>query len=239
MKTRSLVKKILPGSWWSFLADVYGIYLYGYAQRSYAQEGEDLLLERILGKQGKGFYVDVGAHHPVRFSNTFLFYKRGWRGINIEPNPRLAELLKRYRPNDINLELGISERSGELSYWMFDEPALNSFDRELSAKRDQETEYSLIGTRKVKVARLDKVLEEHLLPDIAIDFMSIDTEGHDLSVLRSNDWERFRPKWLLVESIAQESPGNMQSEQHHFLQQHSYDLYAKTLNTYIYKDNRG
>ena len=83
MKTRSLVKKILPGSWWSFLADVYGIYLYGYAQRSYAQEGEDLLLERILGKQGKGFYVDVGAHHPVRFSNTFLFYKRGWRGINI------------------------------------------------------------------------------------------------------------------------------------------------------------
>jgi hypothetical protein len=83
------------------------------------------------------------------------------------------------------------------------------------------------------------VLEENLLPDIAIDFMSIDTEGHDLSVLRSNDWERFRPKWLLVESIAQESPGNMQSEQHRFLQQQSYDLYAKTLNTYIYKDNRG
>ena len=238
MKVKSLVKKILTRHLWSYLADIYGIYLYGYARRSYAQEGEDVLLERIFGKRSKGFYIDVGAHHPVRFSNTYLFYKRGWRGINIEPNPRLAELLKRYRPNDINLELGISERSGELTYWMFDEPALNSFDRELSEKRDQETEYSLIGTREVKVTRLDSVLEENLLPNNAIDLMSIDTEGHDLSVLRSNDWERFRPKWLLVEALMQESLSDMQSEQHHFLQEQSYDLYAKTVNTFIYKDKR-
>lgn len=239
MKTRFRVKKLLPECLWSYLVDIYGVYLNGYARRSYAQEGEDLLLERILEKQRKGFYVDVGAHHPVRFSNTYLFYKRGWRGINIDPNPRLAGLLERHRPGDINLELGISDQPGELTYWIFDEPALNSFDQELSEQRDQETEYSLIGTRQVEVVRLDSVLEQHLPPDMAIDLMSIDTEGHDLPVLRSNDWDRFRPKWLLVESLSQEPLDNIQSEQHLFLRAQSYELYAKTLNTCIYKDNRG
>jgi FkbM family methyltransferase len=239
MKIRFLVKRILPRYLWNFLADIYGIYFHGYAKRSYAQEGEDLLLERIIGKQSKGFYVDVGAHHPVRFSNTYLFYKRGWHGINIEPNSRVIGLFKRYRPNDVNLELGISERPGELTYWMFDEPALNSFDRELSEKRDRETAYSMTGTRKVKVDRLDRVLEEYVQPATGIDIMTIDTEGHDLAVLRSNNWERYRPRWLLVESLAREPLDKMKSEQHRFLQEQSYDLYAKTVNTCIYTDKRG
>jgi len=239
MKIKIFAKRFLPVSLWNFLADIYGIYLNGYAQRSYAQEGEDLLLKRILGKQSKGFYVDVGAHHPVRFSNTYLFYKRGWHGINIEPNPRVASLFKRFRPNDVNLELGISEQPGELTYWMFDEPALNSFDRELSEKRVRETAYKLKGTRKVKVDRLDSVLEEYAQPATDIDIMTIDTEGHDLAVLRSNNWERFRPRWLLVESLTHEPLDKITSEQHRFLQEQSYDLYSKTVNTYIYRDKRG
>jgi FkbM family methyltransferase len=238
MKIKILAKRILPVCLWNYLADIYGNYLNGYSQRSFAQEGEDLLLNRIIGKQRKGFYVDIGAHHPVRFSNTYLFYKRGWHGINIEPNPRLASLFRRYRPNDVNLELGISEQAGELTYWMFDEPALNSFDRDLSEKRIQETTYKLTGTRKVKVDRLDSVLEEYAQPATGIDIMTIDTEGHDLAVLRSNNWERFRPRWLLVESLTREPLDKITSEQHRFLQKQSYYLYAKTVNTYIYRDKR-
>lgn len=216
----------------------YGIHMDGYVHKSFSQEGEDLLVHRIFGDKATGFYVDVGAHHPVRFSNTYYFYKRGWRGINIEPNLTGIRLFKRYRPRDINLALGISNEPGELIYWMFDEPALNSFDKELTEKRLAETEYRLIGTKQIKVVRLESVLAEYVQPDVQIDFMTIDAEGHDLSVLRSNNWERFRPKWLLVESIVQSPLDEIRSDQHQFLLAQQYKLYAKTLNTYFYLDQR-
>jgi FkbM family methyltransferase len=74
-----------------------------WARLSYAQEGEDVLLDRLLAKQTDGFYVDVGAHHPKRFSNTHYFYMRGWSGINIEPNPVVVGSFRQMRRRDINL----------------------------------------------------------------------------------------------------------------------------------------
>ena len=79
---------------------------------SFSQEGEDLVLYRLLGHQTKGVYVDVGAHHPYRFSNTFKFYLLGWSGINIDPLPGSKQLLDEKRPRDINLEAGILNRNG-------------------------------------------------------------------------------------------------------------------------------
>src|SRR5215470_18597307 len=106
-----------------------------HVQFSYAQEGEDLILERIFEGKTAGFYVDVGAHHPKRFSNTYRFYRRGWCGINIEPNPDTLALFNRSRKRDINLAVGVAAQEGELVYFMFNEPALNSFDRALSERR--------------------------------------------------------------------------------------------------------
>src|SRR5690348_9855363 len=97
-------------------------------QECYAQEGEDLVLRRFLNDVAQGFYVDVGAHHPRRFSNTHLFYRAGWSGINLEPNPEAQDLGAKCRPRDINLQMGVDEQSGVLKYHRFDEPALNTFD---------------------------------------------------------------------------------------------------------------
>ena len=239
MTIKHSLRKYLAASLWSFLHEIHGIYMGGYASKSYAQEGEDVLLARIFGSKREGFYVDVGAHHPVRFSNTYFYYKRGSRGINIEPNPTGGRLLKRFRPRDINLEMGISDRPGELTYWMFDEPALNSFDQDVVQQRIAQTGYTLIGKKQINVARLDSVLENYIKPDTTIDFMSVDTEGHDLSVLKSNDWTRFRPSWLLVESLGQNvALDKIQTEQHLFLLSKDYGLYAKTVNTYIYRNLR-
>ena len=104
---KEVIKKLLPGAVLQAYRYIKLDILNGYAVKSYSQEGEDMVLYRIFEKQKSGFYVDIGAYHPKRFSNTYFFYKRGWRGINIEPNPEAIKLFKKYRVGDINLEMGV------------------------------------------------------------------------------------------------------------------------------------
>ncbi|HIB94217.1 MAG TPA: SAM-dependent methyltransferase, partial [Candidatus Lambdaproteobacteria bacterium] len=101
----------------------------------FSQEGEDVILRRIFEDQKNGFYIDIGAHHPKRFSNTYYFYDRGWEGINIDATPGSMKIFQKFRPRDINLEIAISEKEQQLTYFMFNEPALNSFSKSLSDKR--------------------------------------------------------------------------------------------------------
>jgi FkbM family methyltransferase len=209
-----------------------------YVADSYSQEGEDMILSRLLEGQRSGFYVDVGAHHPFRFSNTFRFYLRGWRGINVDPNPETFALFARKRRRDVNLQIGISDVPGTLAYHRFDEPALNTFDAELAAHRKTATAYRLLGVDPVEVRRLDAVLDQHLPAGVAIDFMSIDTEGFDLKVLRSNDWQRFRPGHVLVEALQQDLKDLDDCAIHRHMSDQGYLLGAKTLNTFFYVDAR-
>lgn len=169
-----------------------------FAIRSYAHEGEDIILSRVLSEKKNGFYVDVGAHHPVVSSNTFYFYKRGWSGINIEPNPALAQILRKRRQRDITIEFGVSDREGTLEYFEFAVPGWNTFDKALVESRVREG-HAVLATRNTPVRRLEAILDEHLPPGTEIDFMSIDVEGYDANVLRSNNWNRFRPKCVVVE----------------------------------------
>lgn len=199
-----------------------------------------MLLERLLGKQKSGFYVDVGAHHPKRFSNTYYFYERGWRGINIEPNPAVKDLFMRMRSRDINLQLGISDRPGGLMYYEFDDPALNTFDEQLMRERESDTPYRVIATRMITLEPLAAVLAVHLPPDQAIDFLSVDVEGLDLNVLRSNDWERFRPRCVVSEALnADLAPAVLAGNPLlAYMETQQYRLAAKTCNSWFFLDIR-
>jgi len=166
----------------------------------YGQDGEDLILDRLLDRQANGFYVDVGAHHPVRFSNTYLFYRRGWRGINIDAMPGSMRAFNRIRPRDMNSEAGVAGTSGLLDYFQFNEPALNTFDEGEAAQKNRPP-YKLINTLKIPVERLDQLLNKHLPAKQCIDFMSVDVEGKDHEVLSSNDWHRYRPRLVLAETL--------------------------------------
>lgn len=168
--------------------------------RSFAQNGEDLILDRLLEQARIGFYVDVGAHHPVRFSNTYLFYRRGWRGINIDAQPGSMRLFRKHRPRDINIECGVAAKAGTLSYFRFNEPALNTFD-ENEARLKDAAPYRIVDRVEVGVRPLGELLAEFLPAGQAIDFMSVDVEGLDAEVLGSNDWKRFRPRFLLAETL--------------------------------------
>lgn len=207
---------------------------------SYAQEGEDMVLSRFFGNKTNGFYVDVGAHHPKRFSNTYTFYKRGWKGINIDAMPGSMELFTKIRPRDTNLEMGVSSTEESATYYIFNEPALNTFSQEEAQKKNGMGDYKIIEKIQIPSLKLSSLLEINLPPQIKIDFMSIDVEGLDMDVLKSNDWKKYRPHILVVEDIGFElSPQALSTNTlYQFLVSNNYDLVGKTYNTLFFKEGK-
>lgn len=243
MKTilKKIIKLLLPSFFINFInMSIKRVYVFlnwnPWTNYYYSQEGEDILLQRIFNSQKKGFYIDIGAHHPKRFSNTYLFYQRGWQGINIDCMPESMKLFEKLRPRDINLELGIAENESINDYYIFNEPALNSFSKEHSEKMNQaNNKYYIKKIIKVKTMPLSKILDIHL-KNKEIDFLDIDVEGMDLGVLSSNDWSKYRPKFVLVE-IINNNLNNMDKDPViQFMKKHNYIIYAKLDNTVFFKD---
>lgn len=206
-----------------------------YGTASYSQEGEDMILRRIFENRRQGFYVDVGAHHPKRFSNTCYFYNLGWHGINIEPDTEGIKHFYRARRRDVNLCVGVSDNPGKMDYFVFDDPALNTFSQALAHEREKTTRYKIVQVRSVEVRRLDSIFRQYAT-NHQIDFLSIDTEGHEMSVLRSNDWVTYRPRCLLVEYLHASLLEATRSGVFEFVEALDYVLFAKTFNTLIFLD---
>lgn len=229
------LKKILPEPIYLRLVEFYNNHLLDYSTKTYSQEGEDLILRKLFYGKEKGFYIDVGAHHPKRFSNTYYFYKKGWRGINIEARPGSKKLFDKLRPRDTNIEKAISCEPKDLKYYMFNDPALNGFNEENMLRLKDHPKYKLIDTKIIKTTRLDVLLKEVISTDQQIDFMSIDVEELDYDVLKSNDWNLFRPKIILVEDPNYNFQNG--SEISVFLESNNYKIFAKTFNTCFYSRN--
>ena len=165
---------------------------------TYAQNCEDLILEVLLPKK-KGFYVDVGANLPDSNSVTKLFYNKGWRGINIEPIPWLYKHLAEERLDDINLNIGIANKTGMLKLREYEDiPDWSTFSNVVknldSRQKHPYKEYN------VQVRPLMEIFEENKVKDI--DFLKVDVEGFEYQVLISNDWRRWRPTVVVVENSA-------------------------------------
>ena len=226
--------KRLAQRWKRILGRIYDELFDRYRVPSYSQEGEDIVLGKLFAARRAGFYVDVGALHPRRFSNTYLFYRRGWSGINIDAMPGSMSLFRRKRPRDINIEAAVSDQPANLVYHVFDEPALNSFSAEMARQRLAEGSGRLLGTKTLTTRTLDDLLAEHLPTGRKIDFLSVDVEGHDLQVLRSLDWRRYRPAAVVVE-LSRHSVGEVLDHAiHAYLSSLGYVLYSKLLNSCIY-----
>ncbi len=227
---KNFIKKLLPEALLYRLMPYFYIF---YKNVSYSQEGEDLILKRHFEGRGSGFYVDVGAHHPVRFSNTYYFYRKGWNGINIDAMPGSMRLFKQFRSRDTNLEIAISDSKMELDYFIFSEPALNGFSKELSETRSSKTK--LLATKKITTLRLDEILDQHLPKGVRIDFMSIDIEGLDLQALKSNNWQKYRPEFILIEIYNLKMNELHQNEIYSFLSAQGYELVSKSVYTCIFQ----
>ena len=228
-----LVKKMVP---YSLKARLYKRFQ---QDISFAQEGEDKILERIFNYKHNGFYVDIGAYHPVKFSNTYKFYLNEWRGINIDAQPGSMRIFDKIRPKDKNIEAAISDKEEILTYYEFNIPTLNSFSKELSEERNKVNGYKIISERQIHTQKLSAILDKNIDKNQYIDFMSVDVEGFDLNVLKSNNWDKYRPQILLVEILdteASQTPGKESIQQ--FLKNINYNVIAKTFNTYFFIDEQ-
>ena len=231
---KNIIRKFLPKKLLKFLLIIKNLNDFDYCYNSYSQEGEDMLLRTIFGNK-KGFYIDIGAHHPKRFSNTYYFYKNGWNGINIDAMPGSMYIFNKIRPRDVNLEIAISKNIEELDYYAFDEPAFNGFLKNESVEKIKKDGYNVLFSRKIKTKTLTEVLNLYLKNESKIDFMSIDVEGLDLEVLQSNDWNKYKPDFLLVE-IQKYGLENLKNHKiYEFISNKEYELICSTINTFIFK----
>lgn len=201
--------------------------------KSYSQEGEDMVLRELFRDIDKGFYVDIGAHHPKRYSNTYYFYNKGWNGINIDAMPGSMKLFNFFRPRDINIEAAVSDQEGKGKYYIYNEGAINGFAHDNINYGD----YHVKKIDDISFIKLAKIFEDNDILQNQISFMSIDVEGLELSVLQSNDWDKYRPNIILVEnSIDILDIDN--NDVHLFLKSNNYSIVAKTTRNYFYRDSK-
>jgi len=166
---------------------------------SFSQSGEDYNVRNIFKEKRDGFYVDIGAYHPFNVSNTVLLYLfYNWKGINIDAMPGSMETFRKYRKRDINLEFAVSSQQEELTYYIIDETStMNTFSREFL---EENNVLELVQKEiKINAYPLSEILDKYLPADKNIDLLNIDVKSMELKVLQSNNWEKYRPKCIIME----------------------------------------
>jgi FkbM family methyltransferase len=164
----------------------------------FSQFGEDCGVWAHLSPIQGGFYVDVGCHHPFRYSNTHLLHRfRGWRGLNIDADPRAIELFNKARPNDKNINVGVGLSDCAKEFAVFKDGAVNTFDEAL--RLQQSRTFELLSITTVRTLPLATILDEHMPHGVVIDYLNIDCEGLDLEIVQSNDWSKYRPQLVTIE----------------------------------------
>lgn len=160
---------------------------------SYAQNYEDVMLYRALKHVANGFYIDVGANHPVEDSVTKAFYELGWQGINVEPLESYIALLEESRPRDKNIQCALSDSPGSLDIWSCDVRGWETLDKSVADAHEAKGFNGEWKTTQVRT--LAEITQEY--SPLEVHFLKIDVEGYEKQVLRGADFKSFRP-WVVV-----------------------------------------
>jgi FkbM family methyltransferase len=167
-------------------------------KKSYAMDGEDIAIDRYIKKKEKGFYVDIGAHHPIHRNNTQLLYNRGWGGINIDVNQFSIDLFNFLRPKDLNLLTAISDQEGEITfYYQKKFSQLNTTDKNIA----HENFNGIFKERLVKCQTVQRILDKSKYKGVQIDFLNIDVEGAEMKVLKTLKFEIYNPSIICNEIL--------------------------------------
>ena len=173
-----------------------------HVERSYAQAGEDRILSYLFGTMGieKPSYLDIGANLPKICNNTFLFHERGGAGVCVEADPALFDDLARVRERDKCLNVGITfDQRREADFYVFPVPALNTLSKEEAEFRERSGSYKIEKVIKIPLKTINEVIGENF--DRTPDLISLDVEGIDLEILKSLDFDQYRPLAICVETI--------------------------------------
>lgn len=170
---------------------------------SFAQAGEDRILEFLFGSMGirRITYIDIGANEPVFCNNTYFFYTRKGSGVLIEPDPVFNSILKKMRPRDTVVEAAINDKEGEAELYIFDEPSVNTLSKEEAELRQASGRYKLTSVKKIPLLTIEHIIVNKLQGTIP-HVISLDVEGVDYAVLKAFDFEKYPvPVWI-VETCA-------------------------------------
>jgi len=227
-----IFKRLIPKPFYSIINRFFIKPFIKEFRQSYAQCGEDLILNLILNKE-RGFYIDIGANNPVVQSNTMFFYKKGWRGINIDATPGSMTGFNKIRKRDINLEIAVSGESKEIALYLFESSFYNTSDENFASKHKN----ILIDKILIKASSLENILDRYL-DNAEIDFMSIDVEGNDYDVLISNNWLKYRPSVIVVEYITY-CKSNLENNKKtkKFLEDVGYSLFCSSVTNAFFLEN--
>lgn len=200
-------KKVLPDSLKTYLSKiVYKVFTPPYTPEPYphtfSQTGEDVIANFLF--EGLGIthptYLDIGANDPVWGNNTFLFYRKGGKGVCIEPDITLFENLKNVRERDVCLNVAVDLfDKKEADFYIFSEPSLNTLSKEEAEFREKNGSFKIVKVIKIPTITVNQTMENYF--DGAPDFLSIDVEGLDLEILKSINYEKFRPIVICTETI--------------------------------------
>ncbi len=210
-----------------------------FEQISYSQEGEDLLLWRIISRlQGSapGRYVDIGCNHPWKFSNTAFFYQRGWRGIAIDPNPLFKNLFRTERPEDFFLNCGVGTQSESSSYFTFANHLYNTFSKANADEIARTGLSNLVEIKEIPIRTINDILSEYNSINPKIDLLSVDCEGMDLEILCQFDFMANRPTYVIVERDKISPPFAENDKIHHLLTNKGYQRISILFKSLIYID---
>ncbi len=182
---------------------------YLFSKKSYAMDGEDIAINNFVEIKNDGFYLDVGAHHPLQRNNTFLLFKKGWKGINIDINEFSIDLFNFLRPKDTNIQTAVSDQAGEIIfYYQKDFSQLNTTDKKI-AKQSFNNEFK---EKIVKCETINNILENSKYKDKKIDFLNIDIEGAEIKALNSLNFEKYSPTVICIEILGYRDLDNVERE---------------------------
>lgn len=193
---------------------------------SFSKAGDDIQLMKLINNRVPGAYVDIGSWHPINASNTYYFYLRNWKGICIDPNPELKLLYKQFRPKDNFINAGIGMSNTCMEYFMLEESSMNTFSRDFIEKHQLESK--ILKKIIVPLYSLKEILDQSLEKNDRLDFFDIDVEGLDLEVLKTNDWVKYRPKVIVIETDIS-IKADINSEIVKYLETQNYRLIGKSI----------
>ncbi|WP_337045201.1 FkbM family methyltransferase [Emticicia sp. 17c] len=212
-------------------------YIFKFGKVTFSQTGEEIIIQWILKDIKKGFYLDVGCHHPYKISNTFQLYLHGWHGIVIDANPKLIDKWKRKRKQDIPVVAAISDEVKEVTFYEFKESEVNTIDEAMLKEWKQKFNYR--SERKLTTQTLTSILDKHLPQNQIIDLLTVDIEGNDFNAIKSIDLTKYRPKLIVVEIHGFDLSTIHENEIYQYLTDRKYTLVSfATMNGYFLDSER-
>ena len=184
---------------YNFLHILQNIYIknrYFIPKKTYSQFGEDLKVKKIFQNKKKGFYVDVGAYHPLKINNTYLLHKKGWNGINIDVSSFSIDLFNFLRPEDLNYQCAVSNKNQKITLYHHKEHSALSSTHQKTAKTFM---LGNLKKKKIRAYSLNTILSWGKYSNQEIDFLDIDVEGADFKVLKGLNFSKFKPKLICIE----------------------------------------